>query len=510
MLLNPFMISSILLLSAQAMRRVSVIPRYAVFCGNLREQTTDDLEEIASKFRNSWCEILDPPFDDKDRVRLRWLGDGETCGAVSRRHLQSVPVVYAHYIEDNDGSKEDTDLTKEYLAGLIRKLRRDPTQILVPIPILMGIYDKTKNSHVLFESYSNYLRAFQDCASRSPYADDGEELVQRVLDRKIIPIPHRIHETMTDVGYQRKYMEEIAREASSEQSWSLSQRPALRIHFFPDEQSFIRNGGELHDEIKTNPKSIALLTASDASELPRWWLHWDISEHRAPRSLDQNHRLFVAQCYSLSDPQVLKDKHKLTSSLYALFRLQTKQSSDEIHEIYQILKKLPKMPGYKILIAKQKVARMNRLGHLIQEDRRRVSSLAASVDDKQISFEQKAKAVDEYLKKWHGIVMAELGLRKGDSDGFWKLFATTAKEIWPVVTPMDIERGTVEDILPLWKSVDRWLDPSYTVNLIVLGGPEVKQALLKKEAKKLNYSWSALRDSLEWIDYDGEQEEATV
>ena len=500
MLLNHCIIPSILCLSVQAMRRVSVIPGNAVFCGNLREQTTDDLEEIASKFRNSWCEIMDPPFDDKDRVRLRWLGDEETCGAVSRRYLQSVPVVYVHYIEDNDGSKEDTDLAKECLAGLIRKLRRDRTQILVST--LMGIYDKTKNSHVLFPSYSNYLKAYQDGASRSPCY--SEELVQRVLDRKIISIPHRIHESTTDFRSQREYIEGIANEASPEQSWSPSQRPALRIHLFPNEQSFIRYGGELYDEIKANPKSIALLTAPEASDLSRWWLHWDICQCRVPRSRTQCHRLFVAQCHSLSDPQVLKDKYKLTSKLFSLFILESS------HELDQIVKKLPEMPGYRISIAKQKVARINRLKDLIQEEKCKLSDEARSDDGRQSSFEQKAKAVDEYLKKWHGIVMAELGLRKGDNDGFWELFSATAKEIGPAMTPMDIERETVKDILVLWKLVDKWLDPSYTVNLIAFKGPEVKQALLKEEAKKLNYSWKALRDSLEWIDYDGEQEEATV
>ena len=337
---------------------------------------------------------------------MRWLGDEETCGAVSRRHLQSVPVVYAHYIEDNDGSKGDTDLTKEYLSELDGKLERDDMQIVASM--LLSIYDKTKNSHVLFESYADYLKAYQDCASRSP--SYGQELVQRVLDRKIIPIPHRIHETITDLRERREYMEEIASEASPEQSWSPSQRPALRIHFFPNEQSFIRYGGELYDEIKANHKFIALLTAPDASELVRWWLHWDIYyQTRVPRSLTQNHRLFVTQCHSLNGPQVLRDKHKLTSNLHALFGL---QCWDELH---QIVEKVPKMSGYRnnmILITKQKVARMNRLRILIREEKRRLEDEERSEDGRQSNFEQKAKAVDEYLKKWHGIVMAELGLRK--------------------------------------------------------------------------------------------------
>ena len=502
MLLNHLFISSMFWLSVRAMRRISVIPGNAVFCGNLPNQTTDDLEEIASKFRNSWCEILDHPFDDKDRVRLRWLGDEETYGAVNRRYLQTVPVVYVHYIEDNDGSKEDTDLAKDYTSELIEKLKRDETQTVAP---MTGINDKTKNKHVNFLSYSDYLKARKDCASQSP--SYREELVQRVLDRKIIPIPHRIHNTMTDGPFQSKYMRGIARAALPEQSWSLSQRPILRIHLFPDEQSFTRNGGELYDEIKSNPKSIALLTAPDASELSRWWLYWDLNQFRTPRALNQNCRLFVAQCYSLDDPQVLKDKHKLTSKLFSLFRL---ESSDEF---VQILQKLVEMPGYRISTAKQKVVRMNRLKNLIHEEKRRMFTLSdemRSENDRQGNFEQKAKVVDEYLKKWHGIVMAELGLRKGDNDGFWKLFAAAAKELWPQKTPMDIERETVEDILALWRSVDRWLDPSYSVNAIVLRGPDMKQKLLKQEALKLGHSWKALRGSLQWSDYDCEQEEATI
>lgn len=69
--------------------------------------------------------------------------------------------------------------------------------------------------------------------------------------------------------------------------------------------------------------------------------------------------------------------------------------------------------------------------------------------------------------------------------------------MWPAITRTDIEQETVRDILALWKSTDRLLDPSYTVNLIIIKGPEMKQALLKQEAQKLNYSWKALRGSLQ-------------
>ena len=500
MLLNHLFIPSMLWLSAQAIRRISVIPGNAVFCGNLPKQSTDDLEEIAFKFRNSWCEILDPPFDDKDRVRLRWLGDERTSGAVRRRYLKSVPVVYAHYIEDNDESTNDTALAQEYISELKGKLKRDESQIVTTS--WLSIYNKATKCHVLSESYSNYLKAYQDCASRSP--SYGQDLVRRVLDRKIIPIPHRIHETMTLVRPHRYHMEEIAKQASPEQSWSLSQRPALRIHLFPNEQSFIRYGGELYDEIQVNPKSIAFLAAPDAPDLTRWWLQWDICPFRISPSLAQSARLFVTQWSTWSDPQVLRDKHKLTSKLYVLFS--QPHSSPQVH---QIMKKLPQMPGYRTKF-NQKMARIKKLRELMREEKTRLEVKVRSEDGREFIVEQKAKAVDDYLKKWHGIVMAELVLRKGDNDGFWSLFAATAKEIGPEMTPMDIEREVVRDIIVLWKSVDRWLDPSYTMNLIVCKGPDVEQCKLKEEAQKLNYSWRALKGSLQWIDYDGVQEDATV
>ena len=64
------------------------------------------------------------------------------------------------------------------------------------------------------------------------------------------------------------------------------------------------------------------------------------------------------------------------------------------------------------------------------------------------------------------------------------------------------------DVLIWWKAVEVKLDPSYTVNILVLQGPDIDRALLKKACLESGYSWKALGPSIKWMDYDDEQEDS--
>ena len=122
MFLGALLLQSIVWMHVRAMRTINVVADRIVFCGRLPKQSNEDLERRAAAMRDSFCEILDPPFDDEGKVRLCWLGDASICGAVRLRYLQSVPVVYVHYVEDKDGSETDEDEAGMYLADILDKL----------------------------------------------------------------------------------------------------------------------------------------------------------------------------------------------------------------------------------------------------------------------------------------------------------------------------------------------------------------------------------------------------
>ena len=51
-----------------------------------------------------------------------------------------------------------------------------------------------------------------------------------------------------------------------------------------------------------------------------------------------------------------------------------------------------------------------------------------------------------------------------------------------------------------------YLDPSYTINIVVLQGPDMGRAFLRGVCLEMRYSWRALQSAVKWIDYDGDQE----
>ena len=71
--------------------------------------------------------------------------------------------------------------------------------------------------------------------------------------------------------------------------------------------------------------------------------------------------------------------------------------------------------------------------------------------------------------------------------------------------PAEEMRYSVADaILTMWEIVEFRLDPSYTVNIVLLQGPDMDRGLLKRVCLQHGYSWKVLRDAVEWIDYDSE------
>ena len=51
-----------------------------------------------------------------------------------------------------------------------------------------------------------------------------------------------------------------------------------------------------------------------------------------------------------------------------------------------------------------------------------------------------------------------------------------------------------------------FLDPSYTINIVVLQGPDMDRAFLRGVCLEMGYSWKALRGAVKWIDYGDGQE----
>ena len=144
--------------------RFDAMPGRTVFCGNLRQQSTRDLERRAAYIRNSFSEILDPPFDDEGKVRLCWLGgDEQICGAVNPRYLQTIHLVFVHHVEDNNGSVNDCILTKQCIEHLYQKLIKDKTQtVWQPLTGVHGERTQLRDIHILTEgTFEDYVQSSQ-------------------------------------------------------------------------------------------------------------------------------------------------------------------------------------------------------------------------------------------------------------------------------------------------------------------------------------------------------------
>ena len=503
------LVQSITWFAVHGIRKINVISGRAVFVlDTLPKQSTDDLERIASAFRSSFCEILDPAFDDEDKVRLCWLGDEDICGAVRRRYLQSVPLAYVHYVEDQDGSVEDALVTSNYFTGLTEKLMKDDTQGVTKKPPM--IHEGVKNCHWLsIESTSDaYLHLACQYNLASQNEDDflfnpqPLEIVRNVLDRKLIAIPHRIHEDMNEVFALRTYMQTYARDVScTKQSYWPLQRPALRIHLFPNEQAFISHGGELFDEIANDPKHFAMHFAAKASQMMRWRrMHWFFEPDRIMHSVNAEHHLLVDCSRLLNDPQVLNDRKRLSRTVHILFRLIHPEEFKEISD--EIIKPTHWKPGF--------LKTFKRITHFLEilaDKSHRYRYPWGKEEEQTMNYLEKTRALDAWEDQWDEIVMAELGLRKGDRGcgGFWKQFGIVIREIWKDLE--DVERVLVKDSIVTWKAIDEFFDPSFTMNVILLQGPDMERSLLKEECLERGYSWKGLRHSIQWVDYDCEQEE---
>ena len=510
MSLSLLLLHSTYWLSVDAIKRINVISGRAVFCGNLSKQRTDDLERRASLLRNSFSEILDPPLDDEGKVRLRWLGDEETCAAVNRLYPRSVPLVYVHYIENNNGSETDLDLTIKFLAHLARKLRRDTSQILQRG--LTSIHDKTENRHVLTRlSYADYHWASQQIENfPSRYSP---EIVQRVLDRKLVPVSHRIHEDIMRLDEQLK---NIAGDNSPKfwlkQFWFPLRRPALCIHLFPNERSFIRHGGALCDEIIGDPRHFTMMFANEAPQMIRWTSYWPVAKvlaastgglQRTMQSVNADLHLLVGYAHSLSDPQVLKDKRRLSSTIHTIIRLGYPE------RLQQVLETMKQSSEWKPVLFSKTFRKLLNLLQMMQDDSHRFRRCWREEQDQTLTLKEKAEALDVFEERWTEIVMAELGLRKGDRDGFWKLFGIAIRERWVSISSDNIDRLLAQDAVLVWKGMEHFFDPTFTLNIVLLKGPDIEQSLLKEVCLGYGYSWKTLKNSIKRIDYENEWEESS-
>ena len=508
MLLSLLLMHSVYWLSVDAIKRINIISGRAVFCGNLSKQRTDDLERRASVLRNSFSEILDPPLDDEGKVRLRWLGDEETCAAVNRLYLHSVPLVFVHYIENNNGSETDLDLTIKFLDQLALKLRRDKSQILQRG--MTSIHDKTQNRHVLTRlSYTDYHWACQQIENFPSRYSSG--IVQRVLDRKLVSIPHRIHENVMRLDEQ---LQNIASELSPKfwlkQFWFPLQRPTLRIHLFRNEQSFIRHGGAVWDEIINDPRHFTMMFANEAPQMIRWTGYWPSAStmaassgglHSTMQSVNTDLHLLVDYSHSLSDPQVLKDRKRLSNTIHTIFLLGYPE------RLQQVLETMKKSPDWKPVSFSKTFRKILNLAEMMQDESHRHHRPWSKEQEQTLTLKEKAKALDVFVEKWTEIVMAELGLRKGDRDGFWKLFGIAIRERW--VQSENIERLLAQDAVLVWKGMEHFFDPTFTLNIVLLKGPDMEQSLLKEVCLGYGYSWKALRNSIKRIDYDNDSGESS-
>ena len=246
------------------------------------------------------------------------------------------------------------------------------------------------------------------------------EIIERVLDRKLIPISHRIHANIESILHKREIMERMAQDADPKQCWK-NQRPALRIHLFSDEHAFINYGSELYDEIVADPKQFAATSSYDAALSVRWGWYWHSERNRMMSCGRNNRLLFMKNALTLCDPKVLNDKNRLCRTLTVLF------SIDDIKALMILLENMKKSPDYKPIAFDKIIGKIQHFMHLIRDESHRFHLPWSKEQERsKLSLKEKSRNLDEFMRKWDGILMAELGLRKADKLGFWKLFGTIA------------------------------------------------------------------------------------
>lgn len=472
------------------LQRTDAVSGRAVFCRNLptHAQRNEDLERRAEKIGNSYCEILYPSFDENDKVRLRWLGDDEVCGAVNMRYLFIVPTLYVHFIEDHDGSVDDDEGRQRYFEALFRgKLIKDSTQAVDG--------EATKNSHIAikvpFEEYQRGVLA--DTIASMSHPTGIHPILERLIDSTLIPIAHRMHDDLEQVWAMQDNLEGIARELSPIQSWFPRQRPVLRIHLFPNERSHVRFSCALRDTIMDDKKQLTLVSAPDASTM----MHLTYFPSKLHLQNSVHARLFRAHSRTLSDPQVFRDKHRLSRALQVLIRMcEPKAFSNG-------LETMSTLPGYKFQF-REKIKSIRRLMTLIRDKDHRDHMSWREGEYDILNVEEKLESRHVWLKKWDDIVIAELGLRQRDKHQFWDWFGGALVQLWHT-KPSDLQAIDValaQDAIHLWRAVEFFLDPSYTVNIILFRGPDLDRMLVKETCLRLGFSWKALRPCIEWIDHD--------
>ena len=469
-----------------------------MFCaGHLPKQSTEDLEQIASKLRNSSCEILDPPFDDEGKVRLCSLDEPDICGAVNRRYLHSVPVVFVHYPLDYDESKDDDEAIDEYYGEWDEKLKKDNTQSVAQTP--SDIQKCTNNVHVLTKlSLDEWIQRF---GTSYPIKIAGQW-----LNRKIIPIAHRIHEVIPTTFFG---FEEIrALQSCPKQSYYPFQRPQLHIHLFPNKESFISRGGDLHDKIISDSKQIAMISSPDPQQLTHCAWYFRSMNYRIADSWHSNGRLFMDSCRIFGHPQVLKDKKRLARGIQTLFELTDKSTWEKC------LDQMSNLPDYKFQFG-AKIKEIKKLSDLMGDGDYRLHrpwGKEGENVDQEMSLIEKSKLLDAFLKEWDNVIIAALGLRNADKPkGFWSFFFQSMSNFWEEEEPDTeecIEQGMATDVVILWRAAEFYLDPSYTINIILLEGPDMHRALLQESCLDLGYSWKEMRRCIQWIDYGDATSEA--
>ena len=440
-------------------RRIDLTPGRVVSCTKLPKQRTDHLERIASVFSNSLCEILDPPFDDKFKIRLRWLGDEQVCGAVNPRYIKSVvPLVYVHYIEDHDGSERDKNLTRKLFDELALKLNKDITQTVTAY--LWFPHADTENLHVLTTmQWNEFRQTFRSEPSTTALYTD--EVFQRMLDWKLIPMTHRIHENTDIVQGWRSTMEGIGQNANPKQLYRPLQRPALRIHLFSDEWSFVHYGDELYDKIMNDSRQIAMLATSDPQKMERWWWYWyavNSFSNQVSKCELQRGRLLAAYSQTVSDPEVWNDKNRLSRTLQILFR---NIGQDTFPDLHRVLERMAHLQGFKT--TNQVRGIIGKIKNVIDlvgcEDHRLFAPWSREEGPGIGPLEDRSKLLDVFFKKWDTIVIAELGLRKADSRKFWKSYDQAVRDIWPEAAGMNTfdaqAQCYAQAVLGQWKAVER-------------------------------------------------------
>ena len=476
---------------------------------------------------HAFYEIIEAIDEDPEKVRLRWLGDYNTTTEIESQYVRNIPRHFEHYIVGGSTvSKSELDI---YVDELEQKLKRDPSQTVLRRHdgiFRISMHDlMTPTRHFVShcEQFPNIIDAQIQEMSETEGVSMEEKITVRVLARNMIWISHHVDAgLLTQIRSQHPYLQQITDSVSTKQSFYPLQRPLLRIHSFPDELTFLEQGSELHSEIMNDPKQITLILPSMPSvPANRFSLYWlPFPKHVIIRPSERLGLLFLMKLSAAVQQQVQNQWLKscaspvscrhFTSFFLCIFQVDLEHNVHCLLSFMQhfpgllteVLSSMETIPEYKSQFAKMgaKIKKFTATHLMIRIPLRQLVNVTLS---------ERKEIIDSFMEKWKNATITELKVKKEIK--FWSFFGSALVKLG--ATKLEKEYGNdawrlqiyalmARDVIVWWSAMEHFLDPSYTLNVILYSRSMMKMfdsMLLMEACEEEGCSWIELEPYLQFV-----------